>query len=405
MAQRYVIVGNGVAGVTAARTLAAADSGADIQLISAEPYPYYSRPRLWEYLAGTIGLEDLYFYPPEWYERRGIRVHLGQRVVRLDLAGRKVLLADGTAVPYDRLLLATGARSFVPPIAGAEKEGVFTLRTIADAQAMRAWAEAGARRAIAIGGGLLGLETARALRLLGLEVTVVEMFPYLLPRQLDPQGAAVLATLIREMGLSIVTGATTEAILGQDRATGIRLKDGREIPGELILISAGVRSEVTLAKEAGLAVNRGTVVDAYLRTSAEGVYAAGDAAEFQGVVYGIIPAAVEQARVAGAHMAGQQVEPYQGTVPSNTLKIVGLDLTSVGVVSPEGEGYQELRWQDEGGRRYKKFVLRDGRLVGAILLGDKADAAALSQLIAHGVDVSAHVQHLLEEGFNFKALL
>ncbi len=405
MAQRYVIVGNGVAGVTAARTIAAADPGAEIQMFSAEPYPYYSRPRLWEYLAGTIGLEDLYFYPPEWYERRGIHVHLGRAVARLDLAHREVLLADGTAVPYDRLLLATGARSFVPPIAGADKKGVFTLRTIDDAQAMRAWAQAGCARAIAIGGGLLGLETARALRLLGLEVTVVEMFPYLLPRQLDPQGAAVLATLIQEMGLSIVTGVTTEAILGQDRATGIRLKDGREIPGDLILISAGVRSEVGLAREAGLTVNRGTVVDAYLRTGADGVYAAGDAAEFQGVVYGIIPAAIEQARVAGAHMAGEAVEPYRGTVPSNTLKIVGIDLTSVGVVSPEGEGYRELRWQDGAGRRYKKFVLRDGRLVGAILLGDKADAATVSQLIASGVDVSAHAHELLEEGFDLKALL
>lgn len=405
MTQRYVIVGNGVAGVTAARTIAAADPGADIQMFSAERYPYYSRPRLWEFLAGEIGLKDLYFYPPSWYEERGIRLHLDRPVARLDLGNRQVHLADGTAVPYDRLLLATGARSFVPPIAGTEKKGVFTLRTIDDAQAMRDWVQVGCQRAIAIGGGLLGLETARALRLLGAEVTVVEMFPYLLPRQLDPEGAEVLTTLIGEMGLSIVTGAVTEAILGQDHATGIRLKDGREIPGDLILISAGVRSEVTLAKEAGLTVNRGTAVDAYLRTSAEGVYAAGDAAEFEGRVYGIIPAAIEQARVAGAHMAGQDVAPYQGTVPANTLKIVGIDLTSVGVVSPEEEGYQELRWQDEAGRRYKKFVLRDGKLVGAILLGDKADAAAVSQLITRGVDVSAHVQDLLEEGFDFQALL
>lgn len=405
MASPFIIVGNGVAGVTAARAIAQAQPGAEIEIYAAEPYPYYSRPRLWEFLAGEIEQDELTFYPPDWYESRGIRVHLGVPVADLSPAQKELTLSDGRAVPYGRLLLATGARSFVPPVEGADKEGVFTLRNIEDALAMKAYAGAGGGRAIAIGGGLLGLETARALKLLGLEVTVVEMFPYLLPRQLDASGAAVLTRLIEEMGLSVVTGATTEAILGDGRATGIRLKDGKEIPGELILFSAGVRSDVALARGAGLKVNRGIVVDRFLRTDAEGVYAAGDAAEFGGQVYGIIPAAVEQARVAGAHMAGQEVEPYERTIPSNTLKIVGIDLTSIGVVNPEGGGYVELRWQDGAGRRYKKFVLKDGRLVGAILLGQTEGVAQVSQLIARKVDVSAHARQLLDEGFDLKALL
>jgi len=403
MTPRFVIIGNGVAGITAARTIAQTRPGAAIEIYAAEPYPYYSRPRLWEFLAGEIAQKDLYFYPPAWYKEQGIQVHLDSRVASLSPAKKEITLADGSVVPYDKLLLAMGSRAFVPPIPGADKQGVFTLRTADDARAMKAYAP-GAKRAVAIGGGLLGLETARALRLLGLEVTVLEINPRLMPRQLDTEGAAVLTRLIEGMGLHVITNATTQAILGDGRASGVALQSGEVIPGELILFSAGVRPNVSLAQEAGLKVGKGVTVDQYLRTSAEGVYAAGDVAEFEGRLYGIIPAAIEQAQMAGAHMAGADPAPYKGTIPANTLKIVGIDLTCIGVAVPEGAGYQELRWVDEAGQCYKKLTLQGGRLVGAILLGDKKDVAPVSKLIASGVDVSAYVGHLLEEDFDLKAL-
>ncbi len=404
MGHRFVIIGNGVAGITAARTIAQFRPSAEIAVYTQETHPYYSRPRLWEFLAGEIEQGDLTFYPDSWYQRRGIQVHLGSPVTRLDPDRRELTLHDGRVVPYDQLLLATGSHPFLPPIAGINQEGVFTLRTIEDALAMQAYAK-GARRAIAIGGGLLGLETARALRMLGLEVTVLELFSRLLPRQLDDEGAGVLARIIGAMGLEVVTGALTEAILGEGRATGVALKGGDLIEGDLILVSAGVRPNLKLPHAAGLAVNRGVIVDDYLRTSADGIYAVGDVAEHQGQVYGIIPACVEQARVAGAHMAGAEVVPYTGTIPSNTLKIVGIDLTSIGTANPDGEGYVELSWLKAPDCCYKKFVLKDGRLVGAILLGLRGDVTTISQLIANQVDLSAYQDRLLDEDFDFKSLL
>jgi nitrite reductase (NADH) large subunit len=404
MVARLVIVGDGVAGVAAARTIARLRPEAGIEIYSSESHYYYSRPRLWEFLAGAIHEEALYFYPPVWYQERGIRVHLGTRITRLVPECRQVSLADGQVAFYDRLLLATGSHPFVPPIPGVEKEGVFTLRTIEDARRMRTYAR-GARRAVAVGGGLLGLETARALSTLGLEVTVVELLPRLLPRQLDIAGAALLTKMIEGMGLHVVTGAAIQAITGHDRAEGVILKSGDIVPADLILISCGVRPTVSLARQAGLTISRGVVVDEYMRTSAEDVYAAGDVAEFDGQVPCIIPVAIAQGRVAGTHMAGGDPEPYQGTVLSYILKVVGIDLTSMGVIAPEGEGYQELRRVDEAGQRYKKFVLRDGRLVGAILLGEKEGVGSISRLIGEGVDVSAHTERLLDDSFDLQSLI
>jgi nitrite reductase (NADH) large subunit len=411
-----VIIGNGVAGVTAARALS--DAGAGVEVYTQEAYHYYPRPRLQRFLAGEIELEDLTLYPPAWYEERGIAVHLGIEVAELDPRVKRISLAacpergrracpergrsNGREVSYDRLLLATGSRPFVPPIEGVDKEGIFTYRTIEDALNVKRWAK-GAKRAVVVGGGLLGLEAARALMVLGLKVIVLESEPYLLQRQLDAEGGALLRELIEAMGIEVVLEASSQAVLGDGQATGVLLQDGRRIEGDLILISTGICSNVKLAQEAGLEVHRGVVVDEHLRTSAEDIYAAGDVAEFRGRVYGIIPAAIEQARAAAQNMLGEEAA-YQGTVPSNTLQVMGIDCTSIGVVHPpEGDGYQELR--KSGAGVYKKLVLKNKRLVGAILLGDKKDAALISRLIRAETDVSRHVESLLDDDFDwFKAV-
>ena len=276
-----------------------------------------------------------------------------------------------------------------------------------------------------VGCGLLGLEAAKALTGLGLGVIVLERGPHPLQRQLDAEGGALMRELIEAMGIAVACNASSQAILGDGTsppglaalpssppklrgmkgglATGVLLQDGRRIEGDLILISAGVRCNVGLAQEAGLEVSRGVVVDEHLRTSADDIYAAGDVAEFRGQVYGIIPACLEQAKVAALNMLGEEVA-YEGTIPSNTLQVVGIDCTSIGMIRPpEDEGYQEFR-KAEGGV-YKKLVLKDGRLMGAILLGDRKDVAPISRLIRTGADVSRYAGRLLDDDFDwFKAM-
>jgi nitrite reductase (NADH) large subunit len=400
---QHVIAGNGVAGVTAAQAIKQADPAAKVHILGAEPYPYYRRPLLWEFIAGQTEQNALYFRPPAWYAEQGIHLHLGTRATALDPASHQLTLADGSTMPYDRLLLVTGGLPFVPPCEGTDKQGVFTLRTLEDARAIKAHAQ-DVSTAVVIGGGLLGLETARALRTAGLDVTVVEFFPYLLPRQLDAEGAEVLQSLLEAQGLQIVTAGVTEAVLGDGRADGIRLKDGRTVPGELVLFSTGIRSQVALAQAAELEVNRGIVVDQQLRTSARDIFAAGDAAEFDGQVYGIIPAAVEQARAAAANMVAPGSATYTGTIPATTLKVAGAELTSVGESVMEGEEYTHLRHADGTAGQYRKLVLREGRVVGAILLNDKPRVRPVTQLIDQKVDVSAYTDRLLDDDFDLKSL-
>ena len=400
---KHVIVGSGVAGVTAAQAIVRADPDAEVHIFGAEPYPYYQRPRLWELIAGQIEQAALFFRPLAWYAERGIQVQVGSRVTAIDPQAHYLTLADGSPVAYDRLLLAMGARSFVPPFDGVDKKGVFTLRALADAQAIKEYAQRASTAAV-IGGGLLGLETARALLSLGLKVTVIEFAPRLLPRQLDEQGALMLQSRLEAMGLHILTAAATEAIVGQDRATGVQLKGGGVVDGQLVLISTGIRSRLELAREAGLEVNRGVVVDQRLGSSVPDVYAAGDVAEFNGIVYGIIPAAIEQAQVAAANMVASGSAVYQGTVPTTSLKIVGIDLTSLGQATASGDEFDILHKSDPSTGVYQRLTLRDGRIVGAILLGDTRDARPLKQLIASGRDVSTLVDRLLDESFDLKAL-
>jgi nitrite reductase (NADH) large subunit len=409
---RHLIVGNGVAGVTAAQSIVQADASAEVHIYGAEPYPYYQRPRLWQYLAGELEQEELYFRSLEWYASRGIQVHLDTQVTSLDPAEHRIRLADGSWERYDRLLLATGGRSFVPPFEGSDQQGVFALRALDDALAIKRYADQVSSIAV-IGGGLLGLETARALLAPGRQVTVIEIAPHLLPRQIDVAGSQVLQARLEAMGLKVLVGSATHSIIanghtegdGNGRARGVRLTNGRTINAELIIVSAGIRSRVELAREAGLEVNRGIVVDDHLQTSAPDVFAAGDAAEHAGIVYGIIPAAIEQARVVAANMAadGSPVT-YEGTTPSTTLKVVGVDLTALGDATADGKEYRILRYSDQASGVYKRLALCENKIVGAVLLGDVADARWLRQLIIEERDVSAHHGRLLDGGTDIKAL-
>lgn len=404
MARQYIIIGNGIAGVTAAATLAENDPAAQIAVFTDEKYPYYRRPWLPDFLAGRYKQEELYPYSESWYAKRHIEVHLNAPVKQIHPARKMITLASGQEVPYDALTLACGGYSFVPPIANAAVKGCFTLRTLDDATVIRDYAN-GRRAAVVIGGGLLGLESARGLSALGLHVTVIEVFPRLLPRQLDAEGAAILTQLIEQMGITTITGATVETIVGTDSVEGVQLKERETIPCDMVLFSAGIRPKLQLAKEAGLAVNRGVLADEHMRTSDPYIYVAGDVAEFRERIYGIIPAAIEQARVAAANMAQPQSQAYTGTTPINTLKVMGIDLTSIGIVNPEEPGYASYRRADAARGLYKKLVFKDGNLVGAILLGDRKSVTLMMRLVNRQAPVEAVAEQMLRDDFDLKSLL
>ncbi|OGK67329.1 MAG: hypothetical protein A2Z59_10960 [Nitrospinae bacterium RIFCSPLOWO2_02_39_17] len=411
--EKVIIIGNGVAGATAAEVIRKKNKDISISVYSDEPYPFYSRIKLPHFLGDEIKQENTYIYNTDWYKEKRIELYSGTKIKKIEPDKKSIVTERDEKVSYDKLLLATGSTNFIPPIKGREKNGFFTLRTIGDVLSIKEYS-LNNKKAVLIGGGLLGLEAARGLRVRGLDVTVVEFFPRLLPRQLDEKGAKVLQRLIEKMGINIVLNAQSDEVLGEDKVAGLKLKDGRNVDCNLIIISAGITPRIEIAKEAGISVNKGIIVNERFETNVKGIYAAGDCAEFQGRIYGLWTASTEQGTVAGNNIAGVDTV-YSGTTPSTTLKIVGIDLTSIGVVNPpsptsplegegKGEGYRELIREDGSDDIYKKLVIKDGKIVGAILLGDTKDVRAVGKLIKNNVDVSKHEDKLVDSKFDLKLI-
>lgn len=400
---QVAIVGNGVAGITAATAVRERNPEAQVSIYTDENYSYYPRPRLYDVLSGDEEPSQILGFPSQWYEEKGIKVNLGKKALSVEPAKKELLLEDGSKIGYDRLLLANGARPFVPPVKGVEKTGVFTLRSVENALRIREYAKE-TRNAIVIGGGLLGLELAMALRKLGQQVDVVEVLPRLLPNQLDQDGATLLKEMVEARGIKVTLDVKTQEILGTESVSGVALSNGAQISGDFVMFSAGIRSNTELAVKAGIKVNRGVIVDQYLQTNADDVYAAGDAAEFEGRVYGIIPAALDQAKIAALNMMETEKHVYQGTVPSNTLKIVGIDLASMGLVNPEGSGFEEIKEIQREAGVYRKIVLQQGIVVGAIILGETNSVAPLKRLIDQKTDVTTYKDSILEKDFDFRKI-
>jgi len=399
---RVIIIGNGLAGTIFAKTLRELMQDAEIDIFSDEKYHYYPRPNLIEFLAGNIPLDKMFAFPEEWYGEQNLNIHLAMPVKKIIPGSKEVETDGGGRTKYDALLIANGSHSFIPPFQGAEKRGVYSLRTLDDAFEILDYLK-DHPRVVVIGGGLLGLETARAMRAREAEVEVVEFFERLLPRQLDVQGASLLKSQIEKIGIKVRLGLATEEILGQDEVTGLRFKGGEEIKTDMAIVAAGVRSNILLAKEAGLETDRGLVVNDYLQTSSPEIYAAGDVAQYQGSVYGIIPAAFNQARTAAFNVSGEK-KKYEGTILSNTLKVVGIDLTSVGLVNPEEGSFEELRTEKEEEGIYKKVVIQNGTVVGAIWVGTKKGVDQINRIISQKANVEKWKDSLLEDDFDFSVL-
>jgi nitrite reductase (NADH) large subunit len=397
----YIIIGNGVAGNAAAESIRRYDQNGEIHIFSKEKSPFYYVPALPDLLAGEKVADKIVIHDLPWYEKHQITLHLAAAVTGIDPREKLVTTDKGEHFSYDRLLLATGGYSFVPPIKGANLPGVMTLRTMEDAERIKVRAQE-ARRVALIGGGLLGLEAGNGLRKLGLKVVVVEFFPRLLPRQMDAPGAALLQRRMEDMGFTFHLGAKTQEIATADGGLKVILEGGENIPADLVLISAGVRPEVTLAKALGLDMDKGVKVDDHMQTSLPDIYAAGDLIEHRGRFYGIWPAAQEQGRVAGANMAGREVA-YQGTVPSNTLKVVGIDLMAAGEIDAEGK-MDAVVFKDEARGIYRKVVIKDNTIIGAILFGDIRGGQELQAAMKAKKDVSAVKADMARPDVDFSRL-
>jgi nitrite reductase (NADH) large subunit len=400
---RIIIVGNGLAGVISAKTLRDLDKDVEIDIFASERYYYYPRPNLIEFLAKNIPLERVFAFPKQWYEEQRIRVHLENSVTKVVTKTKQVETEEGQTENYDVLILATGSSPSIPPFKGADKKGVFTLRTLDDVYEIIDALES-SNKVVLIGGGLLGLEIARAVKSRGAEVEVVEFFDRLLPRQLDRQGAALLQAQIENMGIKVQVGIVTEEISGQKAVEGLRFKDGGGLQADMAIVAAGIKPDIGLAQNAGLKTDRGVVVNEFLQTSEPSIYAAGDCIQFHDRIWGIIPASFDQAQVAASNILEDQPKKYRETIPSNTLKVVGLYVTSIGQINPEEGRLEEIRLEKKEEGIYKKIVCHEGRIVGAIWMGTKKGVDGLNRLISQKVDVTKWKDALLEDDFDFSVV-
>jgi nitrite reductase (NADH) large subunit len=386
--QRLVVVGNGMAGARAVEEVLAR-GGADlfdITMFGDEPYGNYNRIMLSNILSGQQGYDDIYLNPLDWYAEHGITLHAGARVTEIDRFAKLVVADNGARAPYDVLLIATGSRPFIPPVPGMHRPdgsllpGVFGFRTVDDTRGMIAAAGPG-RRAVVIGGGLLGLEAARGLLTHGCAVTVAHLGGHLMQQQLDPTAGAMLRLAMEAMGIKVLLGASTTAVRGAARVEGLTFKDGSTIDCDLLVVAAGIRPNAEIGTRCGLTVERAIVVDNHMRAVDDRhVYAVGECAQHRGMVYGLVAPLWDQARVFADHVTGRdRAAEYHGSRLATKLKVVGVELASMGVTEPQEPRDEVIQFQEAARGTYKKLIVRDGRLIGGILMGDISKAAFLMQ--------------------------
>ena len=387
MAEPLIIVGKGMAATRLVDELSQRALGRySIAVIGAENRLAYNRVLLSPLLAGEIAEPDIELKPAAWWQARGVSTLYGRAVAAIDRTERTVTLEDGLSLPYGKLVLATGSKPLKPPFPGGELPGVATFRDTADVGLMRTYAERGAR-IVVIGGGLLGLEAAYGLARAGGRVTLLHLVDRLMERQLDAEGAGLLASAIATRGIDVRLNAATKGFVGTDKVEGVELSDGTIIPADLVVIAIGVRPNTDLAKAAGLTVNRGILVDDHLASDDKSIFAIGECAEHRGQVYGLVEPAYEQARVLAASLAGKQAS-YSGSLLSTNLKVSGVGVFSAGEFEA-GEGAEIVVLRDRAAGIYRKFVLREGRLAGCVLVGDTQGALFYLGLIRSGQDISS----------------
>ena len=386
-AQRLVVIGNGMAGCRAVEDILARDPGLfAVTIFGAEPRVNYNRIMLSPVLSGEKSFDEIVINPAAWYADNAITLVSGDPVTAIDRTARTVTSASGRVEPYDRLLIATGSEPFIIPVPGKDLTGVVTFRDLDDVDRMLAAADAGGH-AVVIGGGLLGLEAAHGLSLRGMAVTVIHLMPTLMERQLDEAAGYLLRTELERRGQTILTGADTAEILGAGgRVTGVRLKDGRELPADIVVMAVGIRPSTALARAAGIETERGIVVDDHMVTSDPAIWAVGECVQHRGACYGLVAPLWDMCRSLADAATGMP-SGFAGAATATRLKVSGIDLFSAGDFSG-GDGCEDIVMRDAARGLYKRVVVQDGRVVGAVLYGDTSDGNWYFDLLKRGEDVA-----------------
>ncbi|OMD33913.1 MULTISPECIES: nitrite reductase large subunit NirB [Paenibacillus] len=380
--EKLVLVGNGMAGIGTLEQILKLGGAYDITVFGSEPHPNYNRIMLSYVLEGSKTINDIILNDWNWYEDNNITLHTATTVTRIDEHSKQVIADNGMAVSYDKVIIATGSNSFILPVPGCDKEGVVGFRDIADCDAMLAAAKQYNKAAV-IGGGLLGLEAAKGLVNLGMDVTVVHLMEDLMERQLDRNASSMLQAELERQGVKFAMGKQTVELTGEQRVSGLQFSDGTSLAADFVVMAVGIKPNITVAKESGIAVNRGIVVDDYLQTSMQNVYSIGECAEHRGVCYGLVAPLFEQGMVLAKHLCGSDTNPYEGSVVSTKLKISGVDVFSAGEFM-DSPGHTVISSKDEWKRTYKKILLKDNVIVGAVLFGDVTESANLQKLVKQG---------------------
>ncbi|WP_172252441.1 nitrite reductase large subunit NirB [Saccharibacillus deserti] len=387
--EQLVVIGNGMAGINTLEQILKLTDRFEITVFGSEPYPNYNRIMLSYVLEGSKSLEDIVLNDWSWYKENGITLHTGTTVTHIDTAGKTVLTDTGLTRSYDKLLIATGSNSLMLPIPGSEREGVVGFRDIADCDQMLDAAKQ-YKKAAVIGGGLLGLEAAKGLVGLGMDVTVVHLMDDLMERQLDSQASAMLKTELERRGIKFAMGKSTAEMQGDHRVRKLVFTDGEEIEAEFVVMAVGIRPNKQIGEVSGIETNRGILVDDFMRTSAPDVYSVGECAEHRGMCYGLVAPLFEQGSVLAKHICGIETEGYNGSITSTKLKISGVDVFSAGEFI-EGPRHTVIAAKDEWKRTYKKILLDQGKIVGAVLFGDVTESASLQKYVREAAEMTDEI--------------
>ena len=391
---KLVVVGNGMAGVACVEQILKYRHDFEITIFGDETHVNYNRILLSSVLAGEKSVDDIVLNDIDWYRANDVMPKLGVRVIDVDSERRVVRGNDGSETSFDRLILATGSSALVPQIPGVDKKNVLVFRTLDDTRQLLERSRPGCK-AVVIGGGLLGLEAARGLQVQGCAVTVVHLAQTLMERQLDPTGGMYLARKMENLGVRVLVGQQTQALLGNGRVEGLQFISGEELDADLVVIAAGIRPNVDLGRSAGLEVRRGIVVNDYMETSHSHIFAVGECTEHRGQVFGLVAPLLEQGKVLAATITGNRGPVFTGSTPAAKLKIMGVDVFSAGGISDGEPGVDVVRYEDPSLGIYKKLLLKDNRLHGVILVGDASDDRRYSDWLKNGTDLTPHRKHLL----------
>ena len=392
--KQLVVIGNGMAGVACVEQILSYSPKFEITVFGDETHVNYNRILLSSVLAGEKSTDEIVLNGLEWYQQNDIGLHLGVRITQIDRERKVVIGDDGGVTPYDKLIIATGSSAFIPPIEGVNKKNVFTFRSLDDTRALLQRSRPGLK-AVVIGGGLLGLEAARGLQVQGCDVTVVHLQDTLMNMQLDNTGGLYLRSKMENLGVRVLCGRSTKALLGNGKVEGLKFADGDALDAELVVIAAGIRPNADIARKAGLTVNKGIVVDDSMRTSDPNIYAVGECAEHNGTTYGLVAPLYEQGKVLAAAITGAKDARYEGAVPAAKLKIMGLDVFSAGDFEESSPDTEVVKYEDPSLGIYKKLTLRQNKLQGVILVGDASDSHRYVEWLRSSTDIQMMRRSLL----------